>query len=84
MASVVVPPKTRIIYFKPSGKYAYEGELLLDPDFQWYNIGSHIRMLATQHRLPGLLSGGWSGYAVVGVGPDDPFPVHVKLGREDD
>lgn len=51
----------KLLYFKPSGKWGYEGEINCPDDFSMYNLNEYVRQLKEEERLPGLSSGSWEG-----------------------
>lgn len=51
----------KLLYFKPSGKWAYEGELEWNDDLSMYFLHDHIDELRFNKKLPGLSSGSWDG-----------------------
>lgn len=53
--------KIKLLYFKPSGKWGYEGELEFPDSGGMYHLNELIREMKYLKELPGLMSGSWDG-----------------------
>lgn len=53
--------KITLLYFKPSGKWGYEGTLEFADDNSMYHLNELIREMKYLKELPGLASGSWEG-----------------------
>lgn len=53
--------KIKLLYFKPSGKWGYEGELEFPDSGGMYHLNELIREMKHLKELPGLTSGSWDG-----------------------
>lgn len=53
--------KITLLYFKPSGKWGYEGELEYPNEASMYGLNDLIRQFQAERILPGLASGSWGG-----------------------
>ena len=50
--------KVNLIYFKPSGKYGYEGEYETNHK-PLYEVFEEVRQMQLDGKLPGLIEGPW-------------------------
>lgn len=73
-APIILPTKedTKVLitYFKATGKYYSEEELILPEVKDDYMTPSLVRSLMEQGLFPGLRGDSWEGFAVVRVNPD--------------
>lgn len=71
----------KLQYFKPSGKWGYEGEFIASNDDSPYLIFDQIRAMNSAGELPGLSSGTWHGPIHCDLN-DHPmaFPALLNLG----
>ena len=53
--------KIKLLYFKPSGKWGYEGELEWVDHSSMFSLREHVKNLTATNNLPGLSSGSWEG-----------------------
>lgn len=53
--------KIKLLYFKPSGKWSYEGELEFPDSNSMYHLNELIREMKYLKELPGLMSRSWDG-----------------------
>jgi len=53
--------KITLLYFKPSGKWGYEGQLDFCDTNSMYHLNELVRELKFLCQLPGLASGSWEG-----------------------
>jgi hypothetical protein len=53
--------KITLLYFKDTGKWAYEGTLEFPDDGNMYELRDLVKSLDDQRKLPGLASGSWDG-----------------------
>jgi hypothetical protein len=58
----------KLTYFKPSGKYAYDGQMNYSDTLHMFHLSDHIQDLNRTQALPGLGSGVWEGYIHVDAG----------------
>lgn len=55
----------KLQYFKPSGKWGYEGEMFWDDDKSMHGLMDEIENLNLLRKLSGLASGRWEGFIYV-------------------
>jgi hypothetical protein len=51
----------KLQYFKPSGKWGYEGVLEWPDHVSMHGLMGHIDYMIASNKLPGLSSGHWEG-----------------------
>lgn len=51
----------KLLYFKPSGKWAYEGEFEYQDNLSMHGLHDLISQYNAERILPGLDSGSWDG-----------------------
>lgn len=52
-------------YFKPSGKWGYEGILEWPKNSSMHGLMDHVDQLNKDKELPGLASGTWEGHIYI-------------------
>lgn len=69
----------KLTYFKPSGKYYTDGELVLADDADMLTLMKTVRRCVELSCLPGLASGGHGYYHVVCMAEEHPqgFPFMI-------
>ena len=59
-------------YFKPSGKFKYEGFYESDKEHTW-KIIEEVKRKAENNDLPGISSGSWNGF--IYINPLEGYPT---------
>lgn len=74
--------RVRVIYFKWSGKYKYEGEYTTLVD--GFEVGSEFRkrLFYGSEPLPGIVNSSWDGIILLEPFPEDwgEGPVPIMIG----